>query len=411
MKKFYMALVAAAMTLSANANYYLVGSFTGQSWALAQENLELKDAGDGTYACDVENVLPSLEFKVNDGTWSGVNLGSNGSKVDLGIPYNMVSGSNSNITINITEPLVLAHFVFNPSDNSITVTGESGEVKVEYSYDLWGNWDGGKDWSAITLTEQNGKWVSSEVEVAACEFGVRPLANGSQSGWYSAVNPVVVLDTPMELSTSGSNFQIAAGTYTFTLDMEALTLTVTGKGGGDVPVPPTPPTPSDEVPAALYCIGNLSVGQWATTADGVVALTKEGNVFTGNVTITDPGYFSFITVTGEDWNAVNSGDRYGASAADEEIRAGVAATLTAYPANVSASAAASWKAEAGEYKVTVDFDNMTVLLETNEAGVAGVEVAEGEAVYYNLQGVQVANPAAGVYVKVVNGKATKVVVK
>ncbi|MDE5925033.1 MAG: hypothetical protein K2G75_06900, partial [Muribaculaceae bacterium] len=368
------------MTLSANANYYLVGSFTGQSWALAQENLELKDAGDGTFACDVENVLPSLEFKVNDGTWTGVNLGSNGSKVDLGTPYNMVSGSNSNITINITEPLVLAHFVFNPSDNSITVTGESGEVKVEYSYDLWGNWDGGSAWSAITLTEQNGKWVSSEVEVAACEFGVRLLADGSQSGWYSAVNPVVVVNTPMELSTSGVNFQLAAGTYTFTLDMEALTLTVTGEGGGENPDPD--PTPSDEAPAALYCVGTLSVGQWTTTADGVVALTKEGNVFTGKVSIVDPGYFTFITVTGADWNAVNSGDRYGASAPDEEIRTGVAATLAAYPANVSASSAASWKAEAGEYKVTVDFDNMTVLLETNEAGVAGVEVAEGEAVYY-----------------------------
>lgn len=37
------------------------------------------------------------------------------------------------------------------------------------------------------------------------------------------------------------------------------------------------------------------------------------------------------------------------------------------------------------------------------------EEAEGEAVYYNLQGVKVANPEHGIYVKVVNGKATKVV--
>lgn len=38
--------------------------------------------------------------------------------------------------------------------------------------------------------------------------------------------------------------------------------------------------------------------------------------------------------------------------------------------------------------------------------------AEGEAVYYNLQGVKVAgNPANGVYLKVVNGKASKVLVK
>ena len=39
----------------------------------------------------------------------------------------------------------------------------------------------------------------------------------------------------------------------------------------------------------------------------------------------------------------------------------------------------------------------------------GVEEADGEAVYYNLQGVRVANPEHGIFVKVVNGKASKVV--
>lgn len=43
-------------------------------------------------------------------------------------------------------------------------------------------------------------------------------------------------------------------------------------------------------------------------------------------------------------------------------------------------------------------------------GVEGIEAAEeGEAVYYNLQGVRVANPEHGIFVKVVNGKASKVV--
>lgn len=43
-------------------------------------------------------------------------------------------------------------------------------------------------------------------------------------------------------------------------------------------------------------------------------------------------------------------------------------------------------------------------------GVEGVEAAdEAEAVYYNLQGVRVENPEHGIYVKVVGGKAEKVV--
>lgn len=45
-------------------------------------------------------------------------------------------------------------------------------------------------------------------------------------------------------------------------------------------------------------------------------------------------------------------------------------------------------------------------------GVEGIEVedAEGDAVYYNLEGVKVANPANGLYIKVKDGKAVKVIV-
>ena len=42
-------------------------------------------------------------------------------------------------------------------------------------------------------------------------------------------------------------------------------------------------------------------------------------------------------------------------------------------------------------------------------GIEGITSEEGEAVYYNLQGVRVENPEHGIFVKVVNGKATKVV--
>ncbi|MCM1153508.1 MAG: hypothetical protein NC328_07640 [Muribaculum sp.] len=45
------------------------------------------------------------------------------------------------------------------------------------------------------------------------------------------------------------------------------------------------------------------------------------------------------------------------------------------------------------------------------SGVEGIAVEEGEAVYYNVNGVRVANPENGLYIKVINGKASKVVVK
>lgn len=45
----------------------------------------------------------------------------------------------------------------------------------------------------------------------------------------------------------------------------------------------------------------------------------------------------------------------------------------------------------------------------SENAVEAIEAVDGEAVYYNLQGVKVQNPERGIYVKVQNGKAVKVV--
>jgi hypothetical protein len=56
----------------------------------------------------------------------------------------------------------------------------------------------------------------------------------------------------------------------------------------------------------------------------------------------------------------------------------------------------------------------SVLRFNTPAGVKNVTVAtpeDGEATYYNLQGVRVANPENGLYIRVQNGKATKQVIK
>lgn len=45
----------------------------------------------------------------------------------------------------------------------------------------------------------------------------------------------------------------------------------------------------------------------------------------------------------------------------------------------------------------------------NPNSVEAIDVEDGEAAYYNLQGIRVANPEKGLYIKVQNGKSTKVV--
>lgn len=58
-------------------------------------------------------------------------------------------------------------------------------------------------------------------------------------------------------------------------------------------------------------------------------------------------------------------------------------------------------------------DTFSVLATVNGDlnGVNGIEATEGDAMYFNLQGQRVANPEPGIYVRVLNGKTQKVVVK
>ena len=52
------------------------------------------------------------------------------------------------------------------------------------------------------------------------------------------------------------------------------------------------------------------------------------------------------------------------------------------------------------------------LVKASEAGVENIEIDNNApAVYYNLQGVKVANPENGVFIKVQGNKASKVLVK
>ena len=50
-----------------------------------------------------------------------------------------------------------------------------------------------------------------------------------------------------------------------------------------------------------------------------------------------------------------------------------------------------------------------ILIEaTTETGITGIEAENGEAVYFNLQGVRVENPENGIFIRVQNGKAVKI---
>lgn len=180
-----------------------------------------------------------------------------------------------------------------------------------------------------------------------------------------------------------------------------------GGGGDDV---------EDNYPSKLYVIGNLN--DWNTTTS-VASDARENGVYTWN-SVEMPAaakdtysYFTFVTAQGADWDAdVNSSDRYGAASNNAPVTLGQPATIKVFKVGVNASSAYSWKIAPGKYKVVADLKNMKLTV-TETAGVDGIEADEPDAVpvYYNLQGVRVDTPSAGLYIVVRGNKVTKEVVR
>lgn len=235
--------------------------------------------------------------------------------------------------------------------------------------------------------------------------GVKMTAVAGNAGVYSYTCPK---------GTTGILFNAGDGDATKTGDFIAMhnhLYTVDGDqgeynaGGG-----------STETPGQLYLIGNIPV--W-NPSNGI-ELTKSGSKFTGKVTLSAAGtdtapdpysYFSFATAIGSTWGDLNGSDRYGAPTKDCEIAINQSSNIRIFAANVDASSAYSWKIQPGTYTMTVDFSTMklTVTDSTGVEYIYDVTKVEGEPQWFNLHGQRVENPTNGIFIRLLNGKAEKVV--
>lgn len=504
MKKFYCALAAAAMALTANAaDYYLIGGFN--NWKEADATCLFSEGSTtGEYVLDYEGTLTS-GFKINDGTWKNdaINFGGS-STLKVGEVYTLsVGGSSGNITLseNIENPHIVLN-VTNPTAPTLLITGQA--VEAEYIYGLWGTFEDGKTWSAVDLTEKDGKWVSAATTVADCSFGIKQMdsASGAQTDWYSSAgDAAVTVGTAMPIKVEGDNFTLAAGTYVFTVDVDAMTLLVSEEG--DVPTPPVGEYKE------LNLVGAFN--GW-DPAEGP-KFTREGNVYTlvledgltGEWKICDGSWaYSFggacVVEDGVEVNAWFNGDNFsssfggkttivftlveGSDVANSSIPSKVIVTAervvepepvepdpmeewyvsilggfnewkgdgvhpsaegvvefkdvqigtTAFKVKVWNGVEDIWhgngeaialntptdiSANIGDMTITgakegdsfnITFNALTNTLTVNTAaGISTVATENGEAVYFNLQGMKVENPVNGIFVKVANGKAVKVV--
>lgn len=311
-------------------------------------------------------------------------------------------------------------FSFNPTTLVLTVTGNGDDpnppTPPETDYTKWyvnviGVFN---DWTDNGVhPNAEGLSTHTNLKLGTGDFRIK-CWDGSSELNFSTGSTVTVGDWVELTNTTGAGMTIANGAAdaVYNVEFNCATKQVKITLVGDDPQPIV-------VPETLYMIGNVpaSEGEWSSSKG--VAMTKVGDTFTCITPISDAGegygYFSFCQVLGDDWDTVNSMDRFGAATKDQEVVLGSTAyDFTTYKAGVNASSCQSFKIAASEpkmnYLFTMDFKTGKLTID-QKTGIDSIEAENGVAVYYNLQGQRVENPANGLFVRVLNGKATKVMVK
>lgn len=217
-----------------------------------------------------------------------------------------------------------------------------------------------------TWDNENVNWGSNGEEIVLGEayyYGTSGAGNIGISGYPEVANPKVVLDT------------------------NAGTITLTGDASGSY---------------SWYCVGDF---QGWNVADPASKMTEvSANVFEVKFTVPAEKTTGSMKVSTDGW-----AKQYGTN--DGTVNFFDATHTEIALDEVGSEGAIPYTFEAAEYTATFDYENLTLKVVPSGAGVANFEVENGVAKFFDLNGAQVLNPAKGVYVKVVNGKATKTVVK
>ncbi len=397
-------------------DFYVIGGGFG-SWELKNESLKMTRSGN-VYTYTSESGINGA-WKINDGTWAvSYGQGEAGMPV-VGTLYN-VAFNGGDMTSTISEKVTITFTYVEGGQSTVLLTTDGDDpnppTPPETDYTTWyfnvcgqyNNWqDNGVKFSADGKAEIKDLKLDND----GGKFKIK-VWNGADQ-WYGH-SVAIVAGTPTVIELGGPDMTMADGAegnvYNVAFDAKTNTMTVTKVGDDPQPV---------VVPETLYLIGNVPASDGVYSSSKGVAMTKVGDTFTCITPISDAGegygYFSFCQVLGDDWDTVNSMDRFGAATKDQEVVLGSTAyDFTTYKAGVNASSCQSFKIAASEpkmnYLFTMDFKTGKLTID-QKTGIDSIEAENGVAVYYNLQGQRVENPANGLFVRVLNGKATKVMVK
>ena len=161
-------------------------------------------------------------------------------------------------------------------------------------------------------------------------------------------------------------------------------------------------------PEKVYILGHLDgISAWKTNSGVTVDATEDGVYKATGVTVVDSsggyGYFAFtdkLSSTSNDWDGL--GARYGANESNAAVTLGSNMTVSICDN--------SWKLAAGTYDMVLSLVDKTLkVTETVPTSVEETLVDSAAVEYFNLQGVKVACPENGLFIKKQGNKVTKVI--
>lgn len=157
--------------------------------------------------------------------------------------------------------------------------------------------------------------------------------------------------------------------------------------------------------SVIYLVG--SPQDWNINGDSMPLMAVSEGVYEAVYEIPANPSFRFYTKL-SNWEANSIGSQVPDNALQFEMVDGVYS-------GECVEGKGSWNLtnwEGGEMTLVVDLNNMTVTFTAGDAAVEGIAAdINAPAVYYNLQGVRVANPQNGLYIVKQGNKTSKVLVR
>lgn len=404
-KSLLLAAALFATTAAFGQTYRLVGgNINGsENWDAASASTVMSETTSNVYEWSGTQLGNAFKITV-DGTWDNA-VGAGSGELTVGTPYSFTQGnSTADIIIGgncdyVQNPKV----VLDMNAKTVTVTGTVVEKEPvdpnELTLYMIGSNVNGHSWELAQedckFTNMGGGVFEWKGEILGTGFKVNDGTWGNADyNFGSTSGNELTLGEPYYYWANGSSGNIAfAGGFTevnnptVTLNLNDATITVTG----------------DESGVATWYITGIN-SQWELTEDWELAPVEgKDGIFGRDVYVVETA--ATLKVSDNGW-----AHQYGTNLPEEVFVDADHMTVQLEPVD-GEGGNVPYELEEGSYYIEFDLNELilTVKNSADNAVEAVVVGNDAKAVYYNLNGQKVLNPDRGIFVKVVNGKAVKVV--